>query len=196
MLRLYFIRHGETQYNIEFLVQGWCDSHLTEKGIMQAKKVGEALSGINFVGCFSSDLGRCQETTENILGDRKLDVTYTYKLREFHFGSFEEKTLDEFKALDDQILMKGVKEFGGEDIPDFTKRYFSALDDIKEKYSDGNVLVVSHGRAIMTLLKSIDDTIDEFPIVLGKSPVVKNCSLSIIEYDNGWKIVDYNKVLF
>ena len=45
----YITRHGETQFNVENRVQGWCDSPLTAKGIYDAYKLGQGLAGVDFV---------------------------------------------------------------------------------------------------------------------------------------------------
>lgn len=58
----YITRHGETQFNVENRVQGWCDSPLTAKGIYDAYKLGQGLAGVDFVGACTSDAGRAKDT--------------------------------------------------------------------------------------------------------------------------------------
>ena len=67
VLRLVFVRHGISSFNEKGLIQGRTDdSHLTNKGYDQAKKSGEALSGINFDKIYSSPLKRAAETAKTI----------------------------------------------------------------------------------------------------------------------------------
>ena len=47
MLEIYIIRHGKTLFNQKDLVQGSCDSELTQEGVMQAKSVGENMKEID-----------------------------------------------------------------------------------------------------------------------------------------------------
>ena len=59
---LVLVRHGETEANKAGILQGHCDFPLTTLGIEQAKRVGEALTGISFTKVFSSDLKRAFDT--------------------------------------------------------------------------------------------------------------------------------------
>ena len=197
MVSLYIVRHGQTQYNLERKIQGWCDSPLTELGILQAKSVGLGLKDIDFVGCACSDRQRTRDTAKYILEGRNIEIIENAKIRELNFGSLEEKPIPCIFELSDETLMKGLKEFGGEDICDLTKRYLEGLEEIAEYFKEGNVLVVSHGRAITTALKAIDDLIDDEIVILAKSKIVDNCSISRLDYIDGkWDIVDYNNTSY
>ena len=197
MVSLYIVRHGQTEFNVERKIQGWCDSPLTELGINQAKSVGLGLKEIDFVGCACSDKQRTRDTAKYILEGRDIEVIETFKIRELYFGSLEEKPVPCLFDLSDDILKTGFRDFGGENITDLVERYLDGLKDICEYYKDGNVLVVSHGRAIMTVLKAIDDCIDDEPVVLGKSKIVDNCSVTRIDYVNGqFNIVDFNNISY
>lgn len=193
MLVLYIVRHGQTQYNIESRIQGWCDSPLSDLGKKQAEKIGKYLQDIDFKGCVCSDTSRTINTAKIILKDRNISITTNSNLRELHFGSYEAKKTCEMIKLDETILRKGFREFNGEDIQDLVDRYLKGLEDIKKTYQDGNILVVSHGRAITTVLKTLDPSIDNEDIILGKSKIVDNCSVSKLTYENHqWKVLEYN----
>ena len=58
MLEIYIIRHGRTLFNQKDLVQGACDSPLTQEGVMQAKNVGKNMMDIPFTIALSSPSGR------------------------------------------------------------------------------------------------------------------------------------------
>ena len=197
MVSLYIVRHGQTKYNLESKVQGWCNSDLTELGIKQAKIVGDGLKDIEFVGCVCSDSQRAIDTAKYILENRNVEIQTNPKIRELYFGSFEEGPVSKILELNDDILMKGFRDFGGEDIKDLVNRYLEGLKEICEYYKNGNVLVVSHGRAIMTVLKAIDDLIDDEIVILGKSKIVDNCSVTQLDYNDGiWDIVDFNNTSY
>ena len=93
MKTFYVVRHGETQYNVRQLVQGWCDSPLTEKGVHQACAVGQRLRDVPFAAARSGDLGRQQETANIILSkncsETVPELHTDRRLRENYFGSFE-----------------------------------------------------------------------------------------------------------
>ena len=54
MQELYFVRHGQTLFNVQDKVQGWCDSPLTNEGVEVAKRLGEALKDVHFDALYSS----------------------------------------------------------------------------------------------------------------------------------------------
>lgn len=58
----YFARHGETRFNVQNRVQGWCDTALTEVGLQDARTLGRGLARGIFAAAWSSDAGRAQET--------------------------------------------------------------------------------------------------------------------------------------
>ena len=62
-LRLYFVRHGETQWNREAIIQGQKDVELNELGIQQARLVGESLKDVKFSLAISSDLKRAYKVS-------------------------------------------------------------------------------------------------------------------------------------
>ncbi|WP_418390600.1 histidine phosphatase family protein, partial [[Clostridium] scindens] len=71
-MRIYLVRHGETDWNIVRKLQGRTDIPLNEKGIKAAQKTGEALRNVPFTRAFSSPLKRAMDTAKLILGDRQI----------------------------------------------------------------------------------------------------------------------------
>lgn len=118
MVKIFLVRHGETENNIGRKMQGWCDSPLTENGIQQARQVGKELSGIQFEAAYSGDLPRQKKTAEIILGMNTTSYVPGLKtdprFRETSFGSFEGMDIDEvYKAVgryhglgEDLLLLK------------------------------------------------------------------------------------------
>lgn len=195
MLRLYIVRHGQTQFNIEKKIQGWCDSPLTVQGITQAKNIGKNLD-VDFSACYCSDSPRAHDTAQYIIQNKAVPIHITSKLREMHFGQYEKISFDEYHALGEDALIKGFVHVGGEDLTILSKRLMEAIEEIRNSFADGNILVVSHGRAIMTLLNSIDSRIENVSSAKGKGKIIENCSVSIIEYDNKWIIKELNNTSY
>ncbi|SDS12039.1 histidine phosphatase family protein [Agrococcus carbonis] len=92
-LRLRIVRHAETEHNVDHLMQGWSDSPITERGREQIVAVAKHLAGERFDLAFSSDLQRTRTTAEGILAalEPQPPIEYTEVLREWHFGSHEER---------------------------------------------------------------------------------------------------------
>ena len=92
-ITVYFVRHGETYFNRFARLQGWSDTPLTEKGEMDAKKIGQVLADLRIDYLFSSDLKRAVDTARLLIADH---LTATVKepiqkkfFREVFYGSFE-----------------------------------------------------------------------------------------------------------
>lgn len=96
-LRLRIVRHAETEHNVGHLMQGWSDSPITELGHRQIAALAQHLSGERFDVVRSSDLQRTRTTAEGILAalDPRPEIAFTELLREWNFGSHEERPASE-----------------------------------------------------------------------------------------------------
>jgi len=102
---IYFVRHGETDWNVQGLIQGWTDTPLNQKGHTQARAVAKALQvvpdfspGFNFV---VSPLKRARQTMGHIaeaLGLEPQQVAIETAVQELGFGVWEGKPFWELKA--------------------------------------------------------------------------------------------------
>lgn len=72
-MKLYVVRHGETDWNKNFLMQGNTNTDLNETGISQAKEIREKLKDIDFDVCYSSPLSRAYNTAK-IICDNKVNI--------------------------------------------------------------------------------------------------------------------------
>lgn len=67
MGRLYLVRHGETLFNVQHKIQGWCDSPLTARGIAQAKRLAAYFDPLPLDHAYSSTAERAVDTAELII---------------------------------------------------------------------------------------------------------------------------------
>ena len=195
MLRVYIVRHGETMFNVKHKIQGWCDSPLTKQGIQQAKNVGVNLKEIEFETCYCSTSERVIDTANLILTDRNVLIQPTKKLKEMNFGELEGESEEELLKVQHLFLSEGMRQFGGESMKDVTDRMNETLEMIANNHKDGNILLVSHGGAIMNLLCSIKPEIYD-DLINHKTPGIANCSVSILEYDKKWQVIEYNNTTY
>lgn len=184
-MKIYLVRHGETLFNKKGLVQGFCDSPLTSKGIKQALNLNKSLFNIPFTCGYSSTSERAIDTLDYILKDRNIKTYHLKELKEMNFGDLE--------GDDENVVFKNMEEFentainhGGESSKEVSTRFLKVLEKIA-KENDRNVLVVSHGGAIMNVLMEIDkDKVIDF---LSKGTFIQNCSVTILNYkDNKFEI--------
>jgi len=87
--RLFLLRHGETQANLNQIYQGRGDSPLSELGIEESKQMAEALKGEPFSAVYSSNLSRSFKTAQIIAEKHKLEVVKIPELAERNYGVFE-----------------------------------------------------------------------------------------------------------
>lgn len=73
---LLLVRHGETTWNRDGVIQGWADSSLTDRGRRQARAVGRRLAGEGVDRLVASDLQRARETAA-VLGEAGVDAAPT-----------------------------------------------------------------------------------------------------------------------
>ena len=157
-MKIYLVRHAQTEANYQGLLQGRTNTPLSEAGVRDAVKLKEKLKGKPLDICITSPLSRTWQTAMILAGD-KTYILEDERLIERNLGNFEGKsrTLYDAKKYWDYELNSG--EEGVEKIQDVISRAKSFLDELKEKYSDKSVLIVSHGavvRALDHLLNNVD----------------------------------------
>lgn len=171
------VRHGETIRNIVELVQGDTESMLSEKGKEQAREVKKKLDSQTFDIVFSSPLSRAYQTAE-IITEEKFPIIIDERLNERDYGDFEGHTREEFDYIDYWNFDFNLKENHGESVQHLCMRIDDFLKEIKEKYRDKRVLVVTHSgvaRAIYYVIHGIPDDGDMSTID------IPNCT--IMEYN-------------
>ena len=89
MMKLYLIRHGETDWNKEGKLQGRTDIPLNEDGRADAELTRDAMKNIEFQVAFTSPLIRARETAEIILKDRDIPIVNEERIIEVGFGEYE-----------------------------------------------------------------------------------------------------------
>lgn len=95
-MKIYLVRHGETEWNVLRRVQGSMDAPLTENGIQQAKNVAKRLAKVDFAAAFASPQMRAYRTAEKIVAEHPtITLQKEPSLREFSFGDWEGHKLDE-----------------------------------------------------------------------------------------------------
>lgn len=185
-MKNYLVRHGQTLFNQQKKVQGWCDSPLTQEGIQQAVAVSKTLQSISFEYAYSSTSERAMDTMHYILQDRSVPHAYVKGLKELNFGSLEgEKEADVFTDI--SVYEKGFEMYGGETLPTCNQRFMACLETIAKSHV-GNVLVVAHGGVIMSVLNYLDEA--QFMKHMQEVGDVENCSVTILEYTDHFEILD------
>lgn len=153
MADLYLVRHGQTEFNVRNILQGWHDSPLTARGREQALATRTAFEvrGVTFDHVYSSPLGRARHTAELIAGEG-CSIELVDDLREWHLGSLEGTSNREMPP---QPLGDYPVAFGGESEAQLRSRMVAALSRIMDRPQHNCVLVVSHGSACREFLEYV-----------------------------------------
>ena len=153
MADLYLVRHGQTELNVQNILQGWHDSPLTARGREQALATRAAFEarGISFDHAYSSPLGRARHTTELIVGEGR-SIELVDDLREWHLGSLEGTSNREMPA---QPWGDYPVAFDGESESELRARMVAALSRIMARPRHDCVLAVSHGSACQEFLEYV-----------------------------------------
>lgn len=154
-VRLWLVRHGETEWNTARRFQGSTDLPLNDAGRNQAASLAVALTGRTFDGVWSSDLIRAVETARIAVGEPAVDE----RLREMDFGEMEGEVWDELPADVQAALVRfdGFEAPGGESIDAFRARVVEFCDALPA----GDHLLVTHGGVVRLLRRACGD--DGFP---------------------------------
>ena len=198
-MEIYFVRHGQTIWNVEKRFQGLSDSPLTELGITQAKLLGEKLKDIKFDKFYSTSLKRAYDTANYIKGNREQEVEIFDDFVEISMGDMEGIKQEDFKKLyPEQVknfffnqLEYDPSSFGGESFLEVRERVIRGLNkfiELNKNYE--RVLVVSHGATLKTLLHYISG---KDISTLSDEAIPKNTSYTIVKYENGkFEIIDFS----
>ena len=153
MADLYLVRHGQTELNVQSILQGWHDSPLTARGRQQALATRAAFEacGVAFDHVYSSPLGRARRTAELIAGEGR-SIELVDDLREWHLGSLEGTSNREMPP---QPWGDYPVAFGGESEVQLQSRMVAALSRIMARPQHDCVLAVSHGSACQEFLEHV-----------------------------------------
>ena len=151
-MKLYLVRHGQTDWNIGKLAQGQTDIPLNATGIAQARELAAKIRDYHFDYCYSSPLSRARQTAEILVEHRNLPIIDDDRLMERAFGKYEGtsgpdmvKNNPGFDSLKAKITTYDI-----EPLRHTFDRAESFLAMLREKHQDNDViLIVGHG----TLLK-------------------------------------------
>ena len=177
-MKLYVIRHGESQSNFCGTWTGWKDVPLTEKGRAQARQVGKLLADIPFDRVYASDLSRAVDTAREALPGR--EIVTSPRLRETNVGNLMGRPYDcltpEERA---QTALEGFSAFDGESRVEFYGRIREFLTELEGAGLE-HVAVFSHGGWIKGALNTVLET-----TLQAKHLRCGNCTLGIFEYTGG-----------
>ena len=190
-MKLYFVRHGRTLWNLEGRFQGASgDSPLLPESIDILKQLGQYLKDIPFDKIYSSDLPRAIKSAEII--QSQLQAPCTLKsipdLREWQLGKLEGlkiATLNaiyprQIKAFRSNLAQFDTKMFEAESLYSTTQRTIQFIKSLKESPAE-RVLIVGHGANLTASLRTL---LGYKEAHLRKDGGLANASLTILDTED------------
>lgn len=187
-MRLYIVRHGETDWNKKKLVQGRRDISLNAYGRHLAEETSEGMKEYPIDLAYTSPLSRARETAEIILKGRNVPIYEEQRIQEISFGSYEgmsciDKTRKE--NLEFQKFFQDTGNYipptGAESVEQLYERTGDFLESLirDEKLKEKKILISTHGAAMTAMLNRMKGSlsVEHF----WKNEVPPNCSVTIAE---------------
>ena len=175
-MKLYVARHGQTVWNAANRVCGITDVELTEKGIEQAQELAKLVAEAKVDMILTSPLVRAMDTGKIVSEYCNIPMMVDNRLIEQNYGIYEgvDRKNEEFLANKRNFAYRYPN---GESMMQVAYRIYGLLEDIKEKYSGKDVLLISHGGVCRIIETYFNDmTNEEF-----FNYTLKNAQLKIYE---------------
>ena len=142
---IYFVRHGETDYNIEQIIQGQLDIPLNQTGINQAKELAENIKDIKIDKIYCSPLRRTKTTAEIINKYHNVQIIYDDRLKEFYGGKFQGFRFKDLSPEQKYAIQFEPEKYGAETTEQFYNR---TVEFYKEIENLGNYIEYEEDESI------------------------------------------------
>ncbi|MGK9172259.1 adenosylcobalamin/alpha-ribazole phosphatase [Yokenella regensburgei] len=160
-MRLWLIRHGETDANVAGLYSGHSPTPLTEKGIAQAQTLHRLLLDVPFDQIICSELERAQHTARLVLHERTIPTHTTPLLNEMFFGDWEMRHHRDLTHEDPESYAAWCTDWqnavptNGEGFQAFSARVQHFIAQLPTWAESQNVLIVSHQGVLSLLIATL-----------------------------------------
>ena len=179
------LRHGQTDWNINFLLQGVTDIPMNQTGIEQVKLAAKAIRAEDWDVVLTSPLSRARQTAEIIASQHGYtEIIEQELLIERSFGEAEGLSHEQWRAKYSNLDVIP----GGESRTQLADRSRLLLETISQELAGKRVLAISHGALIRTLIAIASN--NELP---RDGERLGNASLNVVKHsDNSWQVVNYS----
>lgn len=168
MTKLYFIRHGKTEWNLESRYQGMHgDSRLLQSSYQEIDQLAKYLKTTKFQQVYASPIKRAFDTAVSLIEALKqpLRLTLMSQLMEFNLGKMEGMHFDEVKKQYPQEYVAfrhhpdqyDPTPIDGENFTELINRMTGGVQEICRAHpqSDERVIIVSHGAALNAAINAL-----------------------------------------
>lgn len=204
-MKLYFVRHGQTEWNLEGRFQGANgDSPLLESSLEHLQLLAEHLADVPFDKIYSSDLPRAYKTAKILAKSNSCteEIELVENLREWHLGKLEGAKIATIQAIYPQQIAAfrnnlakfNPDVFGAESVYQTIHRVKEFVASLKDTGYE-NVLIVGHGANLTASIRSLLGY--DIPL-LRKNGGLVNGSVTILETEDfeQFELLSWNDVSY
>ena len=189
MSEIYFLRHGQSQSNVENRFANGNDGYpLTDQGRRQAEKASVFLRSKAIQKVYTSPIHRAVQTAEIVCSKWGLTPVVMDEIREFSVGIFEGKKIAG-QAREKYVDLKekwaagemDTRISGGESHREIIDRFWKGIEYALEEDSGEPVLMVSHGGLLSMALPYMCDNLDVSTFYKREGVFIRNCSVTSVK---------------
>ena len=182
-MKLYIIRHGQTDWNVQGRIQGRQDIPLNAAGRSQAQMLAKGMEKRPVTAIYSSPQLRAMETAKALAGNQGVEVIPLPELVEIGYGDWEGRTASDILTKERKLYEEWwqhpatVAPPGGETLNQVDARCKKAWERIKGEIKGDTAVVAPGGPLAHFIVHLLEGRPDAAEIVVG------NASITTIEYD-------------
>ena len=191
-MRIYVLRHGESEANLQGAHAGWTPVPLTEKGLTQAVEAGERLKELHFDKVIVSDVLRAVQTAQKALPGYEYE--FDRRIRENDVGSLAGKIIavcmqEMGESYRKNFILRDFTSYGGENLAMMRQRVSEFMDDMTREPEDAQIAVVCHEGPMYCMLMHVLQS--NLPYQPAYSD---NCSVAVFTYKGDrWLLNKWNE---
>lgn len=201
MTEIWFIRHGETDWNRQRRLQGWQDIPLNEAGRQQAAQLAARMRDeavqTRFDALYSSDLQRARDTAQPVAEQLDLRIRTEPGIRERGFGVLEGLDLEHIDTLAPAAAASWKSRDplrpldGGETLGQFQSRVISTVDDIAARHGGERIMLFTHGGVLDIVWRPASGV----PLNAPRDASMLNVSINRVGVSGReWQVLDWGDV--
>ena len=177
MKKIYFVRHGQTDYNLKKIAQGRLDIPLNATGISQAEQMSENLKNTKIDIIYSSPLSRAYKTAEIINKHHNVKLVADERLSELDIGTMAGNiSIDDWKNFGRIEILDNFRKYNAESMQELYNRVVNFYQEIENSQYE-NILIVSHSGVYHKVYRYLHNLMD-FRV---KAPTPKNCEIVVLK---------------
>jgi len=190
-LKLYLIRHGQTQADVNGVICGSSDIGLTDLGKQQAEHLANMLASVRLDGIIHSGMQRSEQTANIILGQRSVKLETQPLAQEICFGQWELRCHKEVESSAATSYTDWCRDWqlaevpGGELFTDFSQRIRQALSQLYQRPANSQLAIIGEQGALSFMLAMM---LKLAPADMWRFPF-RQGSLCEVELTNGYCVI-------